>query len=232
MEILNCYIICKYYHYFDESNKLHCTSNYNCPEPYNKLIIGKKKCIDICKNDDTYRYEYNNMCYKKCPFGSYLLEIDGYNCYDTNPDGYYLDIYNRICKKCYDTCEKCNIGGNKTNNNCLECKPNYSFYINNLNISNCYETCEYYYYFDGSNKFHCTNKYYCPEPYNKLIENKKKCTDDCRKDDTYIYEYKNTCIQEEFHSKITNDINKIKELYFNNTINNTNSTKDIKDSIM
>ena len=29
----------------------------------NKLIIEKKKCIDDCENDDTYKFEYNNICY-------------------------------------------------------------------------------------------------------------------------------------------------------------------------
>ena len=28
-----------------------------------KIIIEKKQCIDYCENDDTYIYEYNNICY-------------------------------------------------------------------------------------------------------------------------------------------------------------------------
>jgi hypothetical protein len=32
-----------------------------------KIIIEKNKCIDICENDDTYKYEYKNICYISCP---------------------------------------------------------------------------------------------------------------------------------------------------------------------
>ena len=32
-----------------------------------KIIPLKKKCIDDCNNDDTYKCEYNNICYETCP---------------------------------------------------------------------------------------------------------------------------------------------------------------------
>ena len=41
----NCFKICKYYYYFDEENKYHCTENEQCPENYNKLIEEKKQCL-------------------------------------------------------------------------------------------------------------------------------------------------------------------------------------------
>ena len=34
-----------------------------CPENYNKLIKQKNKCIDECKNDNIFIYEYNNICF-------------------------------------------------------------------------------------------------------------------------------------------------------------------------
>ena len=40
-----------------------CSLNENCPEYFNKLIPEKSKCIDNCKNDNIYKYEYNNLCY-------------------------------------------------------------------------------------------------------------------------------------------------------------------------
>ena len=67
-----CYSICNYYYYFDNNNNYACTSNYSCPENY-KLISGKKQCIDQCKNDDKYIYEFNNTCYQNCPNGSSLI---------------------------------------------------------------------------------------------------------------------------------------------------------------
>ena len=56
-----------------------CTLERKCPEEYNKLIPNKSKCIDKCKNDNTYKYEFNNTCYLSCPEGTkqnnYLCDI-------------------------------------------------------------------------------------------------------------------------------------------------------------
>ena len=67
----NCYPICDNYYYFNELNDYICTENKNCPfYNYNKLIKEKNKCIDDCSKDDTYKYEYNNLCYLYCPEGT------------------------------------------------------------------------------------------------------------------------------------------------------------------
>ena len=64
----NCNYNCTNYHYYDiNSNKLYCTLNDECPINYNKLILDKKECLDVCNNDPYYKYEYNNICYSKCP---------------------------------------------------------------------------------------------------------------------------------------------------------------------
>ena len=63
----NCYEKCKYYYYYEELNDYHCTENEQCPKNQSKLILDKRKCIDECKNDNIYQYEYDNKCYKKCP---------------------------------------------------------------------------------------------------------------------------------------------------------------------
>ena len=189
----NCYEKCEYY-YFNESNEYHCTKNYDCPEQYNKLIINKSKCIDECKNDESYKYEYNNNCYQECPNGTYILEKKQDNkCYDQAIEGYYLNLDKKIFEECYTTCKTCIIGGDKTNNNCSRCKEEFMLYKNNMNISNCYEKCDYYYYFDELNEYHCNAT--CPEKY-KLILNKSKCIDYCENDDIYKYEYNNTCYRE------------------------------------
>ena len=192
INITNCYEICEHYYFFNESNNFHCTNT--CGGYSNKLIIDKKKCIDDCKKDDGNKYEFNNNCYKNCPNGTYVLEDkNDYICLNGTQDGYFLDLDNSKYKKCYDTCNKCISGGNETNNNCLECKSNYKLYINNMNISNCYEECKYYHYFNESNYYHCTET--CPEKYPKLIKDKNKCIDDCKKDNENKYEYNNTCYE-------------------------------------
>ena len=192
----NCYMECLYYYYFDNNNIYHCTKTKSCPIEYNKLLKFKNKCIDDCKNDEIYKYEVDYICYDKCQNGTYKLENDSeYNCFNTTPEGYYLDKDLQMFRKCYKTCISCKYGGNETNNNCIECISNYAFYNNSLHISNCYEKCDNYYYFDNDYNFHCTQNKICPENYNKLIEKTNECTDDCSKDDIYKYEYNNKCYE-------------------------------------
>jgi len=224
MNISNCYPKCEYYYYFDESNNYNC--NETCPGEY-KLIINKTKCIDDCKNEDTYQFEYNNICYQECPKGSFQLEDNDYLCYDETPNGYFLDLNEQIYKKCYESCNERNKGGNETNNNCIEWGANYTFLNNSMNISNCYPICEYYYYFDESNKYHCNET--CQGNYNKVVIDKKICIDDCKNDGNYQYEYNNTCYQEcpkgSIHNEtnlISYDIKNIDSTFIlNDIINNT-----------
>jgi hypothetical protein len=64
-------------------------------------------------------YEYNNMCYEKCPKGTILNYIDNtckdnicnelnqnsIDCLDKTPQGYYLDLYDQIYKNCFENCK-------------------------------------------------------------------------------------------------------------------------------
>ena len=74
---INCYDKCKYYYYVDKiKNKTFCTTNYICPDNYNKLIIDKNQCIDNCSNDSIYIYEYKNICYHEIPSLSTYITTD------------------------------------------------------------------------------------------------------------------------------------------------------------
>ena len=188
----NCYRKCEYFYYFDISGNYQCSTNNECQDQYNKMIPLKKKCIDNCTKDDTYSLEYNNICYKTCPYDTHLSIDNNYLC-KFNPEGYYLD--NEIYKHCYELCKTCNKKGNSNNNNCLECISNYNFILNPDNIQNCYIKCDYYYYFDNSNIYQCTKGYECPIEQNKLIKEKSKCIYSCSDDDTYKYEENNICVK-------------------------------------
>jgi len=48
----NCYEKCNYYHYFDNNNEIHCTSNLSCPNNYPHLILYKNECIVIENNSN------------------------------------------------------------------------------------------------------------------------------------------------------------------------------------
>ena len=223
----NCYTQCSFYSYFIAMENYQCTQSCIFTG-FQKKIEPKKKCIDDCKNDDEYIYEYNNECLNECPENTKTY-VEGkkcvnsctnqqfeYNnkCYDdcpsgtkrlfnikricaeTIPENYYLDNNDNIYKKCYDKCKKCSQLGDDTNNQCNECKDGYKFITDTYaNSKNCYSICNYNYYFTGYNQYVCTNSNECPSPYNKLISDKKKCIDDCKNDNQYIYDYNNNCKQ-------------------------------------
>ena len=123
----NCYQKCENYYYFDESNNYQCTDYSKCPEKYNKFIALKNKCIDICSNDNIYKYENNNTCYEKCPINTYPLIDKKYLCYDKPPESYYLDINELKYKKCFYSCKYCYGEGNENIHNCKQCIFNYIF---------------------------------------------------------------------------------------------------------
>ena len=160
-----------------------------------KCNINCKTTFDGCRCnacEDGY-YLKNYQCFQcdslcitclqqdlctQCIPDYYKKEIDHLNsgqsfkCYK-NPRGYYLD--NDIYKECYQSCEECSIGGNKTYHNCSECKVNLSFEIRRNEYINCYENCNNYYYFDSGDNFHCTSDKSCPYEYPYLLENKFEC---------------------------------------------------------
>ena len=153
----------------------------------NNIKISSDNCVESCSG-----FDYNNICYEKCPEGTYKL-INNI-CSDIIPENYYFDNNDNIYKPCYKTCKKCSNFGDKTNNNCDECKKEFTFLNESLLIEkNCYQKCENYYYINKVYEYLCVNS--CPEEYNKLIIARKKCIDECLNDNIYIYEYDNTCLE-------------------------------------
>ena len=169
-----------------------------------KIDINNNTCINSCLQNG-YEFEYNNVCYFKCPKGTLvngniceynLCKIYSQNlieCLGKTPQGYYYDSNEEIYKKCFEKCKFCYGEGNETNNNCIECNSNYTLLDDFINDTQCYEKCEYFYYFDELNNYHCTLNNSCPDKYNKTIKNKNKCIDDCTKDNLYKCEYDNNC---------------------------------------
>ena len=176
-ELGNCVDNCinGFYNDTDNITKCKCSFNIKCFKCSNESN-SNNLCIS-CNNDEGYYEKIDDE-----------PRIDMFvNCYK-DPEGYYLDNVYKIYNKCYLTCKTCNQQGDESNNNCIKCKSEYEHKIGN----NCYEKCNFYYYFDSSNNYQCTDGDSCPMNY-KLILSKKKCIDACSKDNNYKYEYEDNC---------------------------------------
>ena len=78
----NCYISCKFYHYFDDDNNYHCTFNLICPRKYSRLLLDKMECVknveikkmieDIIKNETKEKTKEEENQY----YDTILKEID------------------------------------------------------------------------------------------------------------------------------------------------------------
>ena len=79
-------------------------------------------------------------------------------------------------RSCYSTCQSCSGKGDSQDHKCSSCKSAYPKEIlNSNNNKNCYTQCNFYYYFDNENNYHCTEDASCPENYSKLLEDKGEC---------------------------------------------------------
>ena len=97
------------------------------------------------------------------------------------------------------SCEYCINQGNNIYHNCTKCANQFSYelHFNSISTINCYQQCEFNtYYNETSHKYYCTINSSCPEVYDKLIPEKKICTDECDKDDYYKYEFRHTCYEQ------------------------------------
>ena len=154
------------YYYNESLNQTICKCElpqcYTCT----KESLEKNLCI---KCDKGYYPIYDELYTKNLP----LL-----NC-SKSPQGFYLDISeqdNHVYKLCYETCKKCNISGNDTRHNCIECKDDYMNETIFDIYKNCYKS--------------------CPNDYDKLIENKSECVSDCIQDDIFQFEFRKKCYSE------------------------------------
>ena len=65
INVINCYKVCPYYHFFDiHSKEMFCLDN--CSGLYNKLIKEKNECIDDCLKDNIYKHELKIQSNKIC----------------------------------------------------------------------------------------------------------------------------------------------------------------------
>ena len=208
-----CYKNCKTCNkkgYNDNNNCITCKEGYfyeygNCVEKckYNSFIDNN--FIEVCTcplnikcrecSDESLK---SNLCITCNVEGKYFAKYseirnDFMDCYQSL-EGYYFKA--DYFFPCYETCNECTAGGNEIVHKCTKCKSGYIF-KDEINDSNCYKICDYFYYLDESNEYKCTDSYTCPSNKNKLIEEKRKCVNNCKdEDDKFQYEYNNKCYEE------------------------------------
>ena len=143
-----------------------------------KSCLCDEKCL-FCPQEPLTK----NLCIN-CSVGFYPIENNDniYNgeyidCFK-EPKGYYLDINASLYKKCFYTCEACEIKGDNITHNCKKCNTEYTYGINKNNYLNCYRNCSYYHYFDDNNNYYCTNDSSCPSEYPYLQIDKLECMKD------------------------------------------------------
>ena len=173
-----------------------------CEHGYYTDSDGIKKCKCISKEcgECTEESIEEGLC-KSCADGYYtksdeiIYKAGFIKCYK-NPPNYYFDQKNKIYERCYSSCEKCYGDGNEDNHNCRICNTSYSFVItknnNGYQSKNCYENCDYYYYFDEG-KYSCTDLPKCPSKYKYLIPEKRQCIKSCNESNGYFKEFRESC---------------------------------------
>jgi hypothetical protein len=105
-----------------------------------------QKCFYLCKTCILSGTPTNNQC-SSCIDGYYPKEDYPNNCYTGQYPQYYLD--NGIYKKCYPTCQECNITGDEVDHQCTTCVAKYYPKIDFA--TNCFTDIQAYYYLDDNN---------------------------------------------------------------------------------
>ena len=153
----------------------------NCPNGYFNDDNNNKICkcgLEKCFTCSTIALNME-LC-TKCNDNYYPIENDPsnigdyFNCYNERPYGYYLDRNDLLYKKCYYTCETCEIKGDNEFHNCLKCNSQFKFGENINNYYNCYENCNYGYYIDDEDNYYCNKNLSFHSEYTQLIENKSQ----------------------------------------------------------
>ena len=108
--------------YCDDSNEI----KYYCYMK-NSALYNKYTC-DICQNNFLFKNDEININ------NSYI------NCFIPKEIIYSSEVLHNFIS-CYNSCKLCEIEGNETYNNCIECKDDftYEFNITNSVYKNCYK---------------------------------------------------------------------------------------------
>jgi len=115
---------------------------------------------------------------------------------ETKPSNYYFNKELNNYSPCFETCATCDYGGNGIEHNCTSCdidlikKPEFN------SSKNCVTKCSYYYYYTSYGQYKCSNSSQCPKQKNLLVRDIGKCTNNCKNEYLYKYQYNGECLKE------------------------------------
>ena len=154
----------------------------------NEISSSKSLCIECNEKEQYFQILINSYMDKE------LLNEDYKECIkeETKPKNYYFNEIERAFKPCYYTCETCLSNGDSNDHNCITCAKNYIFNIYKNN--NCIIGCKYYFYITDYKEYKCTIDNQCPEEASILIPELSKCTNSCKDEEKYNYQYNGQCL--------------------------------------
>ena len=168
--------------------------------PIKENYLGDEKCKT--STEESARYKLCTSCnddlqYYPAFFPDNTFLHGFIECYNNNskPINFYFNDIENIYKPCYETCLTCKEGGNSDNNNCLTCDINYIKKPEYQDSTNCVTECYYLYYYSIYGQYKCTNNSNCPEEAYLYIKDLKKCTNDCKKEIGYEFQYSGQCLK-------------------------------------
>ena len=115
---------------------------------------------------------------------------------NTKPNNFYFNSTISKYKLCYETCLTCDGDGDDINNNCLLCDSDHIKKPDYPDSKNCVTKCAYSYYYTPYGYYKCSNTSNCPEDSNLYIKELNKCTNDCRTEEKYKFQYGGFCLEE------------------------------------
>ena len=165
---------------------------------YSEDSLTFNLCIK-CNNAKDYYRVYDPDCTIYCNGQNFVQcfnETTKKNFYldkseDTTPGKTDKDKW--LYMPCYETCEKCDEGGDAYNHKCKECALRYKFF-NDSDNSLCEAECSYaYYYTIPLGYYECTETNSCPEGSTYLVPEIRKCVPNCIDEPDYPWTYAGKC---------------------------------------
>ena len=168
--------------------------------------LSKNLCLK-CNISGRYYPLYNEIFSLETQSLSNNNYVDCVN-NETKPSNYYFNKELENYSPCFETCATCDYGGNGIEHNCTSCDFDLIKRPEDIYSKNCVVKCSYYYYYTSYGQYKCSNSSQCPKNQKLLVRDIGKCTNNCKKENLYKYQYNGECLKQcpEFTQKDENFI--------------------------